>query len=137
MSSNYTDFPLADVEYVRAFIVVAEDKIINVNVSPVIPFRVDTDAFQALLGKCMQAAEQHIEIDGPTQRASQQCNYEINQGLAKLEEEGRLFRAQKVLGLMTAPLLAQIGNGNFVETCDGYSVFNSYCMPPVANSYVN
>lgn len=137
MSSNYTDMPLLEVEYVRVFITVMEDKIVDVSVSPVIPFRVNTDAFQALLKKCMDAAEKHVEIDGPTQRPSQQCNYEINQGLAQLEEEGKLFRAQKVLGLMTAPLLAQIGNGNFVETCDGYSVFNSYCMPPVPNTYVN
>lgn len=137
MSSNYTDMPIADGEFIRAYIVVMGDKIIDTRVYPVMPFRVDTDAFQALLEKCIKRAEKNVEEDKPTNRASQQCNYEINQGLAQLEAEGRLIRPPKMLGLMTGQYLAALGPGNFVETCDGYSIFNPYQMPPCQNNYVN
>lgn len=127
MSANITQMPTMQ-EYIRAYPVFDGDKLAEISLFPMLPFRVATFEFGELLHATFDSVDKIVDPD-EYQCASQLLNHKLNVGIIQLELDGKVFAGQKMHGNISG-LNALYDRSCFVITADGYTVFNPVYMPP-------
>lgn len=124
--------PLSD-EYLRAYIEADGNDVTVVRLYPVRPFRVDSDSLQELLTKTADEASKRLADDCPLAGANRFYNFAVNEGLHELDRQGKVISTDMLEASVVNDLLVEIGNVNYINSNDGYAIFNPAWIPPTVN----